>query len=406
MPVRCAGFADPSGDEARPCIFGQDGLGGPAHPRGKSCCVLCSLESLERVLSSRVGKGNLQRLLKHWRQIGSPTYEAAFAFGSLCVLSPSEQYGLRRKAGEAANSKFRKKSSWLHKKQQRLEFFLKGRPIPSASPNISQSGHDFLRASSRCSQLYLTYALYRQNEPFANIKTKCQRRSYWQGRVAIVRKKCRIWWRARREIKAHTWKIAAAGPPFRVQHLKWAMEEGLLQAGTQVPLLSTAFGPRWCCLTEHQDILYFQGLDERLSFEEKQMRSAKVSMNNALGTAQYRIDDIETGNLMTEQGYDWHTHMLRKGVTFSQLFVSSALERCGFKLQQWGKHEQWPKEALGLLQIRGSVGRADKDYWAALKVIENRMYLLDVFLAKPVLVKNWHHALQIYPTYAVLPLWT
>ena len=133
MPKYCRGLQDPAGDEPRPCIFAQDGTGGRAQPgsSGKKHCALCSLESLDQALSSVIGKGNLQRQLKRWRQAGSPTYEAAFAFGSLCALSASKQQLLRAKAGEVA--KFWRRSSWLHKRKPRLRHFLLGRPIPAAS---------------------------------------------------------------------------------------------------------------------------------------------------------------------------------------------------------------------------------------------------------------------------------
>ena len=142
MPKYCLGLEDPAGGESRPCIFAQDGNGGRAQTSsGKRHCALCSLENLDQAFGSLVGKGNLQRQLKHWRRVGSPTYEAAFALGALAALSAGEQQLLRAKAGE--RGKFWKQSSWLHKRRLRLRHFLLGRPIPVA--NLSPRSHRYLQ---------------------------------------------------------------------------------------------------------------------------------------------------------------------------------------------------------------------------------------------------------------------
>ena len=229
MPVYCAGLEDPNGGAARPCIFAQDGMGGPAQP-GKKRCSLCSLESLGGALASRVGKGNLVRQLKHWRQLGSPTYEAAFTLGLLCALPTSQQYSLRAKAGEAA--KFLTSASWLHKKRKRLRHFLFGRPIPAASPSLSASSREYLQAAASPPgqrwRLHRAYMLRREMEPFSKVKTKCKRRTFWQGKPAIVRFHRRGWWRARRTLKTIYLSKLAEGPPLNIKALKWTVEEGLI----------------------------------------------------------------------------------------------------------------------------------------------------------------------------------
>ena len=311
-------------------LFAQDGCGGPAQPTGKRC-VLCCVEALHRTLSSRVGKGNLQRLLKHWRCIKSPVYEAAFELGSLCALSVGEQHLLRAKAGE--ESKLEKRNSWLHKKKQRLRNFLRGKPIPAASPRISEGSRKYSKdAACRDSKgwrQHWIYLQYRKQEPFANIKTNCKRRTYWRGKPAIVRGKRRAWWKVRRALKAKYFNSMAAGPPFHDASLKWAMEEGLLQAGTMVPLsMGIAYRrkPRWCFLTDAGDSLYFEGLEDRLDFQTQQLLSAEASVNNALAKTELVIDASETSSLLTERGYDWYQHMLSHDqVIFSSLYVSNML---------------------------------------------------------------------------------
>ncbi|CAE7431617.1 POL [Symbiodinium sp. CCMP2592] len=375
MPKYCAGFEDPAGGEARACLFARDGFGGPAQPTGKRC-VLCCVEALHRTLSSRVGKGNLQRLLKHWRCVKSPVYEAAFELGSLCALSVSEQHLLRTKAGE--ESKLEKRSSWLHKKKQRW-------------------------------RQHWIYLQYRKQEPFANIKTNCKRCTYWSGKPAIVRGKRRAWWKVRRALKAKCLNSMAAGPPFYDASLKWAMEEGLLQAGTMVPLstgIAYRHQPRWCFLTDAGDSLYFEGLEDRVDFQTQQLLSAEASINNALGKTEFLIDASETSSLLTERGYDWYQHMLSYDqVIFSPLYISNMLARIGLKLQLLRNDDKWPTTAKALLQIRGTRGRNHKEYWAALRSFEGRIYLLDVFQPKPVLIENLPFSFTMYRTYAMIPLW-
>lgn len=410
MPKYCAGFEDPAGSEARPCLFAQDGRGGPAQPTGKRC-ALCCVEALQRALSSRVGKGNLQRLLKHWRCIKSPVYQAAFELGSLCVLSLGEQHLLRAKAGE--ESKFEKQNSWLHKKKQRLRHFLRGKPIPAAKPRISEESrkysHDAACRDSKGWRQHWIHLQYRKQEPFANIKTNCKRCTYWCGKHAVVRGKRRTWWKVRRALKTKYLTEMAAGPPFNSTGFKWAMEEGLLHAGTMVPLSTGAtyrHQPRWCFLTDAGDSLYFEGLDDRLDFRTQQLLSAEASINNALGKTELRIDASETSSLLIERGYAWYQHMLSHDqVIFSSLYVGNMLARIGLKLQLLRSEDKWPTTAKALLQIRGTRGGNHKQYWAALKSFEGRIYLLDVFQPKPVLIENLPFSLTVHRTWAMIPLW-
>ncbi|CAE7895608.1 unnamed protein product [Symbiodinium microadriaticum] len=314
MPRRCAGFQDPSDSGARPCLFASDGLGGPAQAKSSRSgrCVLCSVDALAQALESRVGKGNLVRRLRHWRRLGTPTYEAAFEFGSLLALSPHEQYGLREKAGEAA--RFRRQASWLHKGRQRLRHFLLGKPIPGGSPGMSASSQEYLqsKASSYCDDghLHRIYMVYRKKEPFANVKSKCKGRTYWRGKLAIIRASSIAHW----------------------------------------------------------------------------------------------IDEGDTEKCLQEKGYEWYRHMIQNGVIFSPLWVSSNLERIGFKLQMWRRQEpEWPPGVISLLQIRGD-RRQHKDYWAALTYCKGTVYLLDSFRNTPILLSDWRRALEAHPTYALVQL--
>ncbi|CAE6914772.1 POL [Symbiodinium natans] len=401
MPKYCAGLEDPAGGAARPCLFAQDGRGGPAQPTGTRC-VLCCVDTLQRALSSRVGKGNLQRLLKHWRRIKSPVYQAAFDLGSLCALSTNEQCLLRTRAGE--ESKFELRTSWLHKKKQRLKHFVMGRPIPAASPGISEGSQKYLKAAARWRQgnrdfrLHWTYVHYRKKEPFTNVKMKRKCRTHWRGKHTVARALRREWWKARRTLKAKYLASMAAGPPFRKSGLKWAMEEGILQAGIQVPLSSGAAHlcqPRWCFLTLAGDTLYFESFDDRKRFKTKQLQSAKVSINNAFGRVEYSIEQ-------EEYVHEWDS--IRNGVIFSPLCVGNMLERLGFKLQLLREYSAWPTGAISLLQIRSTTENSRfYDYWTALKSFEDRVYLLDAFRRGPALIGNMQHTVQIYTTYAVVP---
>ena len=409
MPRRCAGFLDPSVGGTRPCVFAPDGLGGPAQANSSKArhCVLCSLDALAQALDSRAGKGNLVRRLKRWRRLGAPTYEAAFEFGSLLALPLHEQHRLRQKAGEA--TKLRRQTSWLHKDNQRLTHFLLGKPIPGASPGMSTSSQEYLqrKASSYCDdgRLHRIYMVYRKQEPFANIKSKCQSRTYWRGRLAIVRRKRCAWWKARRTLLAKYLASITRGPPFNSVGLKWAMEEGMLQAGAQVPLPT----PHYCqsqatwYLTTTGDSMYFERFREKIC-PQGQLDSAVCTINNALGREESWIDQGDAQKHLEEKGYEWYRHMIQNGVIFSPLWVSSNLERLGFKLQMWRRQEpEWPPGVTSLLQIRGD-RRTYKEYWVALKSCNSEIYLLDSFRSTPVVLSNWKRALEAHPTYALVQL--
>ena len=415
MPKYCRGLQDPAGGEPRPCIFAQDGTGGRAQPgsSGKKHCTLCSLESLDQALSSVIGKGNLQRQLKRWRQAGSPTYEAAFAFGSLCVLSASEQQLLRAKAGEVP--KFWRRSSWLHKRKPRLSHFLLGRPIPAASLDADSEYLSEVIAAREMSgdrswRLHVDFDRYRKMEPFSNVKTKHKGRTWWRGKVAWMRRCRSAWWRAHRALKANYLAAVARGPPFNNKGMFWAMKERFLQAGSKIALSCSdpqECYPRWYFLTKAGDSLFFETLPEDMDFGTKQVQSATCSMHNALGQAPLLLDTSETINLLCDRGYGWYTHMLTHYHSIlSPLVLGTCLERAGFKLEPWDKYAEWPAGATGLLQTRGNI---NKKYWAALKSCESRyadrtVYLLDCFQSMPVKIINWKHALQVNRTYAVFPV--
>ena len=301
---------------------------------------------------------NLQRLLKQWRRIGSPTYEAAFELGSLCALSTNNQCLLRARAGEEGH--FDLSTSWLHKKKQRLEHFLMGRPIPAASPDISQGSRKFLKAEAKWYRgnqnvrLHYRYRNYRAKEPFANIKTTYKRRSYWRGKHAIARGMRRLWWSARRVLKTEYLAATAAGPPFNRSGLKWAVEEGLLETGVQVLLADGVVQlcqPRWSFLTPARDVLYFESLDDRKSLKMKRLQSAKVSINNAFGRTEYVID-------REEYVQDWNSDMTRNGVIFSPLYVgkgsASSCNSCASTVRGQQEPLGWAPLQLGWIGLNSA----------------------------------------------------
>ncbi|CAE7776132.1 POL [Symbiodinium sp. CCMP2592] len=412
MPRYCHGFEDPSGDGARPCIFSQDGRGGPAQTSNKSC-VLCSLESLELALGSRVARGNLIRQLKHWRQVGSPTYEAAFGLGSLCVLSASEQCGLRAKAGERPN--FKPSSSWLHKKQRRLRQFLLGRAIPRTS--LSTRSRKYVQsASSQRSggQSWILHYYYVHNRKMAHRLATALKKvaggTVWKGKKASLRGYRQRWWRARRELRRRYSELMAMaeGPLLSCRAAKWAIEEDILQAGFRVPLsdrMSCQNHPQWRFLAETGHILYFQSPHESLDFAQKQLASATCSINNALGRPTCDITLQTAQRLLKARGseHDWRMCVKQDGKILSPFAVGCALEQIGFKLQYCSDPSIWPAGAQSLLQIRGDQNSGN-EHWAALTSCDGRIYVLDCFQGKPELVMNWHPDLQPCETYAVLRL--
>ncbi|CAE7538071.1 POL [Symbiodinium sp. CCMP2592] len=409
MPRYCHGFEDPSGDGARPCIFSQDGRGGPAQTSNKSC-VLCSLESLELALGSRVARGNLIRQLKHWRQVGSPTYEAAFGLGSLCVLSASEQCGLRAKAGERRN--FKPSSSWLHKKQRRLRQFLLGRAIPRTS--LSTRSRKYVQsASSQRSggQSWILHYYSVHNRKMAHRLATALKKvaggTVWKGKKASLRGYRQRWWRARRELRRRYSELMAMaeGPLLSCRAAKWAIEEDILQAGFRVPLsdrMSCQNHPQWRFLAETGHILYFQSPHESLDFAQKQLASATCSINNALGRPTCDITLQTAQRLLKARGseHDWRMCVKRDGKILSPFAVGCALEQIGFKLQYCSDPSIWPAGAQSLLQIRGDQNSGN-EHWAALTSCDGRIYVLDCFQGKPELVMNWHPDLQPCETYAV-----
>ncbi|CAE7776122.1 POL [Symbiodinium sp. CCMP2592] len=411
MPRYCHGFEDPSGDGARPCIFSQDGRGGPAQTSNKSC-VLCSLESLELALGSRVARGNLIRQLKHWRQVGSPTYEAAFGLGSLCVLSASEQCGLRAKAGERPN--FKPSSSWLHKKQRRLRQFLLGRAIPRTS--LSTRSRKYVQsASSQRSggQSWILHYYYVHNRKMAHRLATALKKvaggTVWKGKKASLRGYRQRWWRARRELRRRYSELMAMaeGPLLSCRAAKWAIEEDILQAGFRVPLsgrMSCQNHPQWRFLAETGHILYFQSPHESLDFAQKQLASATCSINNALGRPTCDITLQTAQRLLKARGseHDWRMCVKRDGKILSPFAVGCALEQIGFKLQYCSDPSIWPAGAQSLLQIRGDQNSGN-EHWAALTSCDGRIYVLDCFQGKPELVMNWHPDLQPCETYAEPP---
>ena len=149
--------------------------------------------------------------------------------------------------------------------------------------------------------------------------------------------------------------------------------------------------------------MYFERFREKIC-PQGQLDSAVCTINNALGREESWIDQGDAQKHLEEKGYEWYRHMIQNGVIFSPLWVSSNLERLGFKLQMWRRQEpEWPPGVTSLLQIRGD-RRTYKEYWVALKSCNSEIYLLDSFRSTPVVLSNWKRALEAHPTYALVQL--
>jgi len=227
MPQRCCGLADPAGGAPRPCVFAADGAGGPSkigRRRDGPRCPFCCPEAFGHAASSPQGKGHITARLQHWREKGSPVYEAAFTFGILGLLLPLDaQNDFRRRAGESP--RFSKATSWAHKQKARLHVLLRGKPIPAA-PQLCGAGREFLcecrwsKGNLSVGQRWLpwvrelryhirNYEKYRGAEPAASRK--------WR----------RAWWRLRRELRRSLLPAVAKGKPYPAA-VAWAAAEGIV----------------------------------------------------------------------------------------------------------------------------------------------------------------------------------
>ena len=231
MPQYCEGFQEPDGGQAAVCIFAGDGAGGRAEVQRKrdgACCAFCSPSALQRAWASRVGKGNVVRKLKSWRQQGSPTYEAAFTMSSLVLLSEAQQLWLRYKAGERI--RFAKRISWLHKKKSRLQHLLYGRRIPPVG-TLSARAAQFARACCHHD------AMSHRPTTCGWVKILCRQVRAVSHHVRFVeqplvndheaRPHRRAWWRACRAVRALLQPVMAQGPPYPAP-VQWALETGIL----------------------------------------------------------------------------------------------------------------------------------------------------------------------------------
>ncbi|CAE7640398.1 POL, partial [Symbiodinium sp. CCMP2592] len=262
--------------------------------------------------------GNLVRQLKQWRRNGSPTYEAAFGMGSLCVLSTSEQYGLRAKAGQPP--KFKPSWSWLHKKSPRLKHFLLGRPILRANPSMSSSSRQYVKAASSPRsgigswRLLSAYVGCRKAaQRIAAATKKDARGSFWQGKKAMLRVYRRRWWLARRRLKRRysALMVRTEKPFLSYKAAKWAIEENILQAGFRVQI-SRQNHPQWKFLTETGSLLFFQSLNESLGLAQKQLATATCSVNNALGRQACDITLQGNDSHQESEHMHWQVRILKK----------------------------------------------------------------------------------------------
>lgn len=223
MPQHCDGLQDPAGGPPRPCIFAAAGNEKPAavkQQRDGPRCAFCCPEAWCRACSSRLGKRHITHRLKAWREKGSPVFEAAFIFGIPGLLLPPDlQHKLRRTAG--ARPKLNKRRSWPHRKQARLEFFRRGKPI-LPQPALSEVGTHFLlecenkRGRRNPKELWAEKLRYKG-------RAYTRRRRSEPGASKDSRQK---WWRLRRELQKLLLPALAEGEP-NVPVIEWAAAEGI-----------------------------------------------------------------------------------------------------------------------------------------------------------------------------------
>ncbi|CAE7438146.1 unnamed protein product [Symbiodinium sp. CCMP2592] len=246
MPSKCAGFEDPAFGPARDCIFAKDGHGGRANVMKTSNgghCVFCSIPALGRALESPAGKRNVVRQLKHWREAGSPTYKFALAHSSLVVLEPAELLWMRFCAGERA--KFDVKSSWLHKKTKRLTHFVLGRPA-LRTPKLSMSAEKFVRHCRYSRNRYYFPDDFPRNNHWIELVGKDvlymndygkEKLTKWERAIfkfkwswsTTMRTHRRVWWRARRKIRALLRSNRRRRHPPYEPLVAWALENKLIK---------------------------------------------------------------------------------------------------------------------------------------------------------------------------------
>lgn len=230
MPQLCRGLQCPAGGPPRPCIFAANGKGGRNGVEGKRSgfgCAFCCPEAFDKACNSRCGKGNLTRRLKEWREKGSPVFKAAFTLGMPGLLLPLElQHKLRRMAGE--RPKFNKRRSWPHRKQARLQFFRRGKPIPP-QPELNEVATRFLldcennRGRQNPKGFWVEKLRYKVRE-YARLRRQ-------EPAPTKVRRK---WWRLRRELQQLLLPPLAEGPP-DVSAIEWAAAEGIVTVALQNP---------------------------------------------------------------------------------------------------------------------------------------------------------------------------
>ena len=227
MPQRCCGLANPAGGAPRHCIFAADGAGGPSRVewrREGPRCPFCCPEAFGRAASSRQGRGHITARLQHWREKGSPVYEAAFAFGMPGLLLPlGAQNQFRRRAGESP--KFNKATSWAHKKKARVHVMLRGKPIPAA-PQLCDAGREFL---CECQGNKGNLPLKKRWLPWVR-ELRHHVRNYEKYRCAepnACTKLRRTWWRLRRELRRRLLPAVATGSPYPAA-VAWAAAEGIV----------------------------------------------------------------------------------------------------------------------------------------------------------------------------------
>lgn len=194
-------------------------------PKDRQRCAFCCPLTFDHALSSLSGKGNLTKLLKQWRKMGSPVYEAAFAFGMLGLLLPPDvQRKLRRRVGE--RPKFNRKWSWAHRKKARLHALRHGKPIPEG-PQLRDLKGAALLFWQQCHRPF-SRRPGRVWLPWVE-ELHCHVRLFSKYRMtnASCKQWRRKWWQLRRRLQQCLQPVVADGAPFPAA-VEWAAAEGIL----------------------------------------------------------------------------------------------------------------------------------------------------------------------------------
>ena len=288
-------------------------------------------------MNSRIGKGNVIRQLKSWREAGSPAYEFALAHSSLVVLDPALVLWMRYSGGERA--KFEAKGSWLHKKRKRLTRFILGRPA-SRTPSLSDSADAFVRHCRYYGQRNTPYSsrnnewielvgkdVVRMNDYGKDTPHKQQR---WKGQCLWstshkTRAHRQAWWRAYRRIRVLLRGSRRRGPEPYAPLVNWAMENKITRPTRSIrkrkhekPLGELRCGRELSCAEEAG------GADE----DDGSPQQANASAWPADPLRQLHVDGAETPESQALSAFPTLCPQIHVGKATSQFCFQACCHAC------------------------------------------------------------------------------